>query len=606
LPKCPYRALSYYDRNDRDLFAGRDGDVMRFARILDESATRVLVLHGESGCGKSSFLRAGVIPFLEGECRGYRFVRDRSEGESPSPLFIRTTKDLPGQVANALLRFCGQPLSQVTPEGQPAVIDLPDVLGGRREVAVLRQALLDDPSLLGRMLADLGQRLPFLPVLVMDQAEEVFTLAREKEDEAARTVALEMLRQASEVAGRFKIIVALRTEYYGRFVNGLRHGVRPAYGVREYLLTDLDEEQLAEAILRPTTFREYGFSYAAGVAQRLASKILTASRNPLDSVLPLAQVICTQLYDQVAKRQPGSGVIGSDDIKALGDLTGGMKRHVEEMLGQYLPYPADRSAFRRLLSQLYHTQPDGTLTTAMMPVNRVEGHVGSVEENWQGNMPLPDLLTVMTDSRVRLLRRNTLFLGGGVRRDYVSLGHDALAPVAREWKQQFDRNSLRRRRVMVAIFLSAWALGMTAAFVVAFYFWTMAVDRSEAAETKTKEAEQAKEAFCEQALQLSVRNSARLTHADGVANGDRLQDGEDLSGALLWSVEGLSHEKVNAAREAVHRVRISWNLNRLAKPVRIWYHPGASPLSRLSPDGRLVLTSAGDGIARVWDVETGR
>src|SRR5262249_31127904 len=55
LPEAPYRSLASYDRAHRALFAGRDADVSRFAQVLDEPATRVLVLQGESGVGKSSF-----------------------------------------------------------------------------------------------------------------------------------------------------------------------------------------------------------------------------------------------------------------------------------------------------------------------------------------------------------------------------------------------------------------------------------------------------------------------------------------------------------------------------------------------------------------------
>ena len=55
LPDDPYRSLAYYDRQDRALFAGRDDDVERFATLLDDADTRILVLHGESGVGKSSF-----------------------------------------------------------------------------------------------------------------------------------------------------------------------------------------------------------------------------------------------------------------------------------------------------------------------------------------------------------------------------------------------------------------------------------------------------------------------------------------------------------------------------------------------------------------------
>ena len=53
----PYLPLGVYGPEHRALFAGRDQDVERFALLLDHAETRALVLHGESGVGKSSFLR---------------------------------------------------------------------------------------------------------------------------------------------------------------------------------------------------------------------------------------------------------------------------------------------------------------------------------------------------------------------------------------------------------------------------------------------------------------------------------------------------------------------------------------------------------------------
>ena len=62
LPDEPYRSLAYYDETDRALFTGRDADVVRFAATLDRPDTRILILHGESGTGKTSFLRPGSSP----------------------------------------------------------------------------------------------------------------------------------------------------------------------------------------------------------------------------------------------------------------------------------------------------------------------------------------------------------------------------------------------------------------------------------------------------------------------------------------------------------------------------------------------------------------
>jgi hypothetical protein len=59
LPACPYRGLMPYTEDDAEFFFGRDRD-MRL--IIDNlKAYRVTVLYGDSGVGKSSVLRAGVL-----------------------------------------------------------------------------------------------------------------------------------------------------------------------------------------------------------------------------------------------------------------------------------------------------------------------------------------------------------------------------------------------------------------------------------------------------------------------------------------------------------------------------------------------------------------
>ncbi len=492
LPETPYRSLRAYGVDDRALFAGREDDAIRFAQVLDDPGTRVLLLHGESGVGKTSFLRAGVIPYLENECVGYRFARDRSKG-GDTILLVRATNDPVSQIAAALTAYCSQSLTHRTPLGEDATADLPAVLraslGGREGHEALRDALRADPALLGRLLADLSRVLPFTPVLIIDQSEEVFTLARTPADEENRGRALEMLRRAATGPAGFKIVVSLRTEYLGRFTDRLRKGSRDAGGVREYLLTDFGLDDLIEVIRRPTSataieyasevpFEKYRFRYADGVAEEIARRARAYTINQQDSVLPLVQVICTQLFDLTRTRP--DAVITQADLEAIGGVEGGMRAHAEGLVRRLFPLRADQQAFKKLLAdpetQLFIRQSDGTLTTALLPADFLKNH-------WSGRMPFEEVLKIAGSGDWRLVRVNSLRIGSDDKEQpYVSLGHDSLARVAADWYEQQKRRK-QLRKYAVALVVMAVSVGALSALT----WW--ALDKSAQAERAAKAAE---------------------------------------------------------------------------------------------------------------------
>jgi hypothetical protein len=74
LPSSPYRGLLYYESDWADIFAGRSEDSKNCAERL--MGAPLLILHGRTGCGKSSFLRAGLAPFLEASSYPASFMRD--------------------------------------------------------------------------------------------------------------------------------------------------------------------------------------------------------------------------------------------------------------------------------------------------------------------------------------------------------------------------------------------------------------------------------------------------------------------------------------------------------------------------------------------------
>ena len=553
LPAEPYRLFAPFDRGDRALFVGREDDIRRFSLILDDSKARIVILHGESGVGKSSFLRAGVIPYLEDECVGYQFlsIQDQS-GSEPSCRFIRATNDLVRQIGQLLCEFCTQTYTYPTlgtaaslgdgssrrtqgangsGSNGPRAEDLAEVIGSWRKAqppgerprlqalhdflraehgyAQSRRALgrlvpeledpaenggIDeadsdgdeadsdgdeadeggsngmarvnlaaiasevlgcelspepvcavlraDPARFGRLLKEISRRLPHALILVIDQAEEIFTLAKDPKDARNGQEAIELLRKAMAESGNFKIIISLRTEYYGKFIDRLRTGIRDVVGVREYLLTDFGAKSLVEAIRRPTShepipgateipFEKYGFSYADGLAQRIAHEVLIHNAKSQDSVLPLVQVICSQLYEIVRNRT--DKVIRPADLDAIGGVWGGMQRHIDLLVvGLVREFPTDLRPFKRLITRLYIRQSDGGLTTALIPLDDLETH-------WSGRHRFDTLIGSAVEKK--LLKVNTLTIDEVADRSYVSLGHDALAKVASVWDEDLLRGS---------------------------------------------------------------------------------------------------------------------------------------------------------------------
>jgi hypothetical protein len=95
-PKYPYRGLDFYRETDTLLFREREKDVRECADILLGFGVKILILQGSSGSGKSSFLRAGLIPQLKREARPNFFLSDRNA-------VVRCTSDPLPEIARSLI-----------------------------------------------------------------------------------------------------------------------------------------------------------------------------------------------------------------------------------------------------------------------------------------------------------------------------------------------------------------------------------------------------------------------------------------------------------------------------------------------------------------------
>ena len=73
--RAPYRGLKPLEGVDAAIFFGRDAPIVeaveRLRALSATAATRLLVILGASGAGKSSFLRAGLLPQLALDSRNF-------------------------------------------------------------------------------------------------------------------------------------------------------------------------------------------------------------------------------------------------------------------------------------------------------------------------------------------------------------------------------------------------------------------------------------------------------------------------------------------------------------------------------------------------------
>ncbi len=167
-PQNPWLGLFSYSEESRAYFHGRDEETAELARRVQRKL--LTVLFGQSGLGKTSLLRAGLVPRLrdEGYCPVY--VRIDYAADSPAPA---------EQIKAAILRASAAAGAWTRPGS-----------------AIEGETLWEFMHHRGDLLRDADSR-TLLPLLIFDQFEEVFTLAQA--DDRGRVRAKEFLDQLADL-----------------------------------------------------------------------------------------------------------------------------------------------------------------------------------------------------------------------------------------------------------------------------------------------------------------------------------------------------------------------------------------------------------------------
>jgi hypothetical protein len=291
----PYRGLAPFEERDAALFFGRDAEVHELWRLLnDEPAVAVV---GDAGSGKSSLLRAGLVPAVRQ--RGLAGVRRWD-------------------------------VIVLRPGSQPATSLLAALRGPSAAAA---EPSTSDEDRLSALIAALPDSWGPL-LIVFDQFEEMFTLCRDEVQRRATAAALaELVRRNPR---SFRLALGVRSDYLGASVQipELVPLLR-----RPWVLWPPGLEALRDIVTRPAASAGYTFEGP------LVERILGDLPSTAGSLLPLLQFSLEALWRKAVER--GSREFTLSDYDELGGLGGAIGRHAEEVFAR-LPGAQEQALARRI------------------------------------------------------------------------------------------------------------------------------------------------------------------------------------------------------------------------------------------------------------------
>ncbi|MEP0873557.1 AAA family ATPase [Trichocoleus desertorum AS-A10] len=316
----PYKGLMAFQETDGDRFFGREKQIEQLWNKLrelheEQTAVQFLPIYGPSGSGKSSLVRAGLIPELARHpLPGYARARVAVLVPGTHPLEA---------LATVLVRVA-------TDDQTPAAKT-------REFVGELEQANQNNEYDGLRRIADVFPDITISPlIVVVDQLEEIYTLC-EAQDERDAFVA-NLLCAAGDRARRVSVIVTLRSDFLGETQ---KHAVlNRLFSEQGYLVPAMSPEELRQAIAKPAELAEHPLDAAT-------IDLLVKDAEGREGALPLLQFALECIWEGLAE-----GKAPVETLKAINGVGGALAGKAQQI---YDSLDDERKAIaRRLFLGLVH------------------------------------------------------------------------------------------------------------------------------------------------------------------------------------------------------------------------------------------------------------
>jgi WD40 repeat protein/energy-coupling factor transporter ATP-binding protein EcfA2 len=599
-PECPYLALRYFEERDSYLFYGRDEHVRELLSKLE--LNRFVAVLGSSGCGKSSLVRAGLLPELKSgmiPAAGHRWkVIEFKPGSSPMQ-----------ELSGALERGLG--------------------------IAHAAEIVAEGPLGIARAVEEASLEAGTNILIIADQFEEIFSYLREERaagrggeaQEQARALVRRLLDAAAEPNLRIYVLMVMRSDFLGDCAQF--PDLPERMNASLYLVPRLRRDQLQRAIEAPV-----GRDIEPAVVQRLLSDV----GNDPDQLPRLQHLLSRMWFAAQGKR------ITLAHYLAVGGWKQGLEQHLDRIYGGLNEglAPAQQEACKLVFQRLS------------------EMDRGRAVRRWATREQIVALCGAEGEDVLNRFHREGFLRLSGRNQDTYDVMHESVLrgwPRLVEWMEEENRNVGRLRELVRVSSEAGWRPGMTATEkhavqgIAGLTLRNLIDWRNHFHPTGVWASRYIDAAEFETALDFLNWSEARELEREKAARAARIRTWASVTalllvalGAAIW---GFYENRSQATREArvshsfelaadslvlratdpeksillaMQAVNASLNYNLPSMPsvtalhsaILISYlrktlrgHEDNVNSVAFSSDGKHLATASADGTAKVWDAETG-
>ncbi|HEU0185341.1 MAG TPA: ATP-binding protein [Blastocatellia bacterium] len=298
LPPNPFVGLRPFNDDEALLFFGRHEQTIELLQQLHR--THFVAIVGSSGCGKSSLVRAGLIPKLKA---GF-LVEDRDQWLVAT---MRPGKDPLGALAESIIA------ATTTGVAEDQRKDFTAAIRATGASAIIER-LEPRPE-------DSGANL----LLLVDQFEELFRFGLESGKVESRAEAAQfvdvMLALSEQRQLSIYVVMTMRSDFLGDCDNF--HGLPEAMNRSQYLVPRLTREQLRQAIEGPINL------FGGSISARLLDRALDDMRDKSDH-LPVMQHALMRTWELASAS--GAAQVDLPHYEAAGGIENALSKDAEDAL----------------------------------------------------------------------------------------------------------------------------------------------------------------------------------------------------------------------------------------------------------------------------------